>query len=732
MRRFPFIPQRDSMDCGVASLAMISKFYGKKYTIQYLRDECFLTREGVSFFGISKAAQKIGLETYSTKLSLSSICEKIHPFPCILHWNQDHFVVLYKITKSFFKNQCYFYIADPAYGLMKLNESSFKSGWVSDQNKGFTLFLKPTADFYTQKSPKKSDVGIKKILQHIFSYPKQISLMFLMLLLGSGFSLIFPFLTQSLIDKGVQANNINHVIIILLAQLSLFLGTMTVEIIRNWITLYMGTKLGISIISSFLKKLLQLPIKFFDTKNIGDINQRIQDNERVENFLTSQSLFTFFSMITFIVYFGILWYYDVLIVSIYVSLTIVSILWSIYWLEKRKHLDYFRFQHRSKNQESIFEFINGLPEMKLNQMENFKIKQWETIQQKLFNVNIRILKMNQIQLSGFEFINQVKNIIVTFFSALLVIKGTMTLGELLSVSYIIGQMNSPINQLIDFFRALQDTKLSLTRLNEIENNAPEDTDNLKSIENSTQKTGITLENITFKYQEDGSEAVLKNITFNIPKGKVTAIVGESGSGKTTLMKLLLKFYLPTEGKILYNNTEITELSATEVRKNCGVVMQDGYIFSDTIERNIATGEEEIDREKLLKAVQTANIKTFIENQPLSYLTKIGAFGNGISGGQKQRILIARAVYKNPQYIFFDEATSALDSENERIIHNNLQSFFKGKTVIVIAHRLSTVKKADQIIVLKKGKIIEKGTHNELILQKKEYFNLIKNQLELGN
>jgi ATP-binding cassette subfamily B protein len=555
--------------------------------------------------------------------------------------------------------------------------------------------------------------------------------MFILLLLGSALTLVFPFLTQNLIDKGVNAKNLNIVTVILLAQLALFFGAITFEIIRNWLMLFIGTKLSIKIISDFLKKLLKLPIKFFDTKMIGDFRQRIQDNERIEYFLTSQSLITFFSMITFSVFFAVLWYYDFKILLIYLILTILSILWSVFWLSKRKILDYFRFQERSNNQESIYEILNGVTEMKLNDFADYKRRKWEEIQQRLFKLNIRILRLDQLQLSGFEFINQLKNIVVTFLAATLVIKGNLTLGAMLSISYIIGQMNSPINQLIGFFRGLQDAKLSLERLNEVQNHPEEEQENQFQFPDH-KETGIKIENLSFQYEGPHSPFVLKDIDLHIPEGKITAIVGASGSGKTTLMKLLLKFYPPTKGHIYYNNQNVNKLSAENLRKNIGVVMQDGFIFSDTIERNIATSDENINREKLNQAAQTANVEEFIESLPLKYNTKIGAAGNGISGGQRQRILIARAVYKNPHFIFFDEATSALDAENEKIIHDNLQDFFCGKTVLIIAHRLSTVKNADQIIVLKNGEISEQGTHNQLVARKGEYFNLVKNQLELGN
>ncbi len=727
-----FIPQYDQMDCGPACISMVASAYKKSYSLQYLRDNSFITREGVSLLGIGEVAEKIGFKKLSVKLTV----EKLHEMnlPSIIHWNQNHFVVLYKIKKNRFTKKIIFKIADPGHGLISLSQQKFEKSWLTDDNKGIALLLEPTENFYNINPPEEKKLSIKYILGYLKPHKKELSLLFILLLLGSAITLVFPFLTQNLIDKGVNVKKLNIISIILLAQLGLFLGSITIEIIRNWIMLYIGTKISITIISDFLKKLLQLPIHFFDTKMMGDFSQRINDNERIEKFLTSQSLVTFFSMITFSVFFGVLWYYDVKILAVYLFLTIIAITWSFYWLRKRRILDYYHFQQRSENQESIYEIINGVTEMKLNQFENFKRKEWEKIQQKLFKINIRILKLDQLQLSGFDFLNQVKNILVTFLAASYVVKGSMTLGALLSVSYIIGQMNAPVNQLINFFRSLQDAKLSLERLNEVQNHPEEEKEGQYVMQTNSYELnqGIVFKKVSFQYEGSKSPYVLQNINMVIPEGKITAIVGASGSGKTTLMKLLLKFYAPTAGKLWYNNTSIEDISPKSLRENCGVVMQDGFIFSDTIKRNIATGDEVINEEKLQNAIKIANIENFIEALPLKLNTKIGASGNGISGGQKQRILIARAVYRNPHYIFFDEATSALDSENEKIIHDNLQQFFKGKTVLIIAHRLSTVKNADQIIVLKNGEIVETGNHQELVNNRSNYFNLVKNQLELGN
>ncbi len=735
MRRITFIGQLDQMDCGPACLSMIASYYKKKYPLQYLRDNSFITREGVSLLGISEAANKIGFETYPAKITIHSLAKS--SFPCILHWNQNHFVVLVKVYKSFFTQKRKYRIADPAHGIITLTEEKFKKSWLPSSDTGIALFLTPTKKFFNTTPPKENKLSLRYLFDYIIPYKKHFIYIFILLLLGSGINLIFPFLTQELIDKGVTEKNIDIIFYILMAQLALFLGIISFEVIRNWIMLRIGTTISIQIVSDYLQSILKLPIKFFDTKMMGDFNQRIRDNERIEVFLTSQSLLTFFSVITFMVYFGVLWYYDLNILVLYISLTILSILWSIFWLKKRGILDYFRFQQRSDNQNAIYEIINGVTEMKLNQFEDYKRKEWEKIQQKLFKINLRVLKIDQLQRSGFEFFNQLKNIGVTFLAAYYAVVDMISLGELLSISYIIGQMNSPINQLVNFIRSLQDAELSLERMNEVQNYPDEeqigqlklDCFNTNSY-NSIEK-GIRLKKISFQYEGPKSIYVLKNVNLFIPKGKVTAIVGASGSGKTTLMKLLLKFYPVVEGNISYNTININNISPLDLRKNCGVVMQEGYIFSDTIERNIAMGEKKINFEKLKKSLEIANITDFIESLPLGLKTKIGAAGNGISGGQRQRILIARAVYKNPNYIFFDEATSALDAENEKIIHDKLQSFFKGKTVVIIAHRLSTVKNADNIVVLNRGQIAEQGKHEVLVSKRGHYFNLVKNQLELG-
>ncbi|MBL7889695.1 MAG: peptidase domain-containing ABC transporter, partial [Bacteroidia bacterium] len=698
------------MDCAPTCLRMVTKHYGKSISLQQIRELTSTTREGSSLLGLSEAAEKIGFRTLAVKVTYEKLKEDA-PLPCIAHWNQSHFVVIYKIKKDTV------YLADPAHGLLKYNKEDFLKSWKSDVNDGILLLLEPTPEFYSENSSnalkESKPKGFSFLFQYLFRYKKLLIQLIIGLLAGSLLQLVFPFLTQSIVDIGVQNNDVKFIYLILLAQLMLFVGRTTIEIIRSWILMHISSRINISLVSDFFVKLMKLPISFFDVKMTGNIMQRINDHHRIENFLTSTSLNVLFSFVNLIVFSFVLAYYNLTIFTVFIGGSLLYFLWILFFLKRRADLDFKRFQQNSQNQSKVMELITGMQEIKLHNAERQKRWQWENIQVRLFKVNLKGLALEQTQNAGSNLINELKNIFITFLSAKLVIDGQITLGMMLSISYIIGQLNSPIMQLVAFTQSLQDAKLSLERLSEIHIKENEESLTNETISEIEKDAPIDLKNVSFQYTGMMGEMVLNDLDLIIPANKITAIVGTSGSGKTTLMKLLLKFYDPVKGEIKIAHQNLNAISPKAWRDKCGVVMQEGYIFSDTIANNIAVGVEYIDKERLRQAVTIANIKEHIESLPLGYNTKIGMEGIGLSTGQKQRILIARAVYKNPDYLFFDEATSALDANNEKVIMNNLNQFFKGKTVVVIAHRLSTVKNADQIVVLDKGKIIELGNHTEL-------------------
>lgn len=729
MSKFPFYKQPDEMDCGPTCLRMVAKYYGKSVNLQELRSLAETTRQGSSILGISDAAEKIGIRTTGVKVTYKELTEEAS-LPCIAHWNQKHFVVIYKIKKDLI------YIADPAHGLITYKKQDFLKSWLSDANQGILLLLEPTPEFNAEK---KSDTakdttpkGFAFLFQYLFKYKRLLIQLVIGLLAGSLLQLIFPFLTQSIVDIGVQNSDTKFIYLVLFAQLMLFWGRTSIDIIRSWILMHISSRINISLVSDFFVKLMKLPISFFDVKMTGDIMQRIHDHQRIENFLTTSSLNVLFSFVNLIVFSFVLAYYNFSIFAIFMLGSALYLLWIVFFLKRRAELDFKKFSQNSQNQSKVVELIAGMQEIKLHNAERQKRWQWENIQVRLFKLNLSGLSLEQTQNAGSGLINELKNIVITFLSAKLVIDGEITLGMMLSISYIIGQLNSPIMQLVEFTKTLQDARLSLERLAEIHNRTDEEPLHNDFVSSISPNSTIHVKNISFNYLGSHNDMVLNDVDFTIPANKVTAIVGSSGSGKTTLMKLLLKFYEPLSGDIKVDTQKLNTISPHKWRSVCGVVMQEGFIFSDTIANNIAVGAEDIDKNKLIHAVNVANIREFIDSLPLGYNTKIGMEGIGLSTGQKQRILIARAVYKNPDFLFFDEATSALDANNEKVIMNNLDEFFKGKTVVVIAHRLSTVKNADQIIVLDKGKIAERGTHTELTAKRGYYYELVKNQLELGS
>ena len=733
MNNFKVERQHDCMQCGIACLQMICNYYGKEYSLDSLSKICFATTEGVSMLGISETATSLGFHVVNVKCTVKTLTEV--SLPSILHWNQNHFVVLYRV-----KNEKKFYIADPGKGLVTYSLEEFKKHWISTNSngldKGIAMFLETTPTFFTHQMEDKKKISGKRSFHFLFGYVKKYRKYFgqviLGLIVGSLSQLVLPFLTQSIVDVGIKNQDIGFVWLILLGQLMLTISRTAIDFIRRWLLLHISLRINISLVSDFFIKLLKLPMSFFDTKLMGDLMQRMNDHSRVNNFLTQQTLNITFAMLTFVVFSVVLFFYNKLVFAIFLLGSILYGVWMTLFLKRRKLLDYELFEQQAINNNKTYEFITTIQESKLQDCEQRRRWEWEDTQAELFGVQMKSLKLQQTQEAGSIFINEVKNIIITVVAATAVIHGQMTLGMMLAVQYIIGQLNSPVEQLMNFFYSLQDVKISLERINEIHQMDDENGKEglLTSIEDKNE--GIDIKNIMFKYDPHALRKTIDDVNIHIPQGKVTAIVGASGSGKTTLIRLMLGYYPVLEGTINIGNTDINKLNKKWWRRQCGVVMQDGVIFSESIARNIAVDDGDIDKERLLKAAEIACIKDYIMALPLKFNTKIGRDGVGLSQGQKQRILITRAVYKNPDYIFLDEATNSLDANNERSIVENLDMFYKGKTVVIVAHRLSTVKNADQIVVIDHGKVVEEGNHESLTAKRGAYYNLVKNQLELGN
>lgn len=742
MKPFPHDIQPNIMDCGATCLRIIARYYGRSIPISFLRQRSHTGREGASLLGISKAAEEIGFRTMAVKINFDKL-ENDAPLPLIAHWNQNHFIVVYKISKT------KVYVSDPGNGLLTYTHEEFLKRWINNAankqtEEGICLLFETTPAFAEVDIPdaKEDKIDTKAFLLHYIKPHQKLMLQILLgLVVGSILQLAVPFLTQNIVDTGIYKKDLNFIWLVLAAQLMLTIGQMALELMRSWMMLHVSSRINISLISDFFIKLMKLPIRYFDTKLSGDLMQRIQDHHRIENFLTSTSLNALFSLFTLFLYGFVLAYYNLTLFGIFVLGSSLYIGWILFFLKRREKLDYKRFQQAGETNSKVMELINGMQEIKLHNAEQQKRWGWERIQVKLYRISLQSLTLEQTQAIGSKIINEVKNIFTTVVAAKLVIDGQLTLGMMLSISYIIGQLNSPVLQLVGVIKAWQDARISLDRLTEIhqkeeENNLNKSHQKGKEIAQNPflpipDTHNILLEKVSFKYDELSAE-VLKEINLNIPSGKVTAIVGSSGSGKTTLLKLLMRFYEPSTGNIFIERTNLAQTDMQDWRQCCGVVMQEGFIFNDTIAGNIAVGEDVPDWNKLNHAASVANIKSFVDSLPLAFNTKIGQEGIGISTGQKQRLLIARAVYKNPDILFFDEATSALDANNEKEIMAHLKEFYQGKTVVVIAHRLSTVKDADQIVVLDSGNIVEEGNHESLVAQKGYYYELVKNQLELGS
>jgi ATP-binding cassette subfamily B protein len=725
---FPFVKQPDAMDCGPACLKMIAGFYKKNFTIETIRRKSYITKEGVSFLGLSEAADNLGFRTMGVKIPFEMLTENV-PLPCIVHWKQRHFVVVYKISKN------KVWVADPGLGHIKYSSDEFIGCWTSTisdgKPAGLVLIIEPTPQLFEKESEQEKSRGFRFLLKYFRLYDKYLLQLILGLLLGSGVQLIIPFLTQSVIDIGLNNNDLGFIYLILFAQLALVIGRMSVEFIRGWLLLHIGSRVNVAIISGFLQKLMSLPIAFFDTRLTGDILQRIEDNNRIEEFLTSTSLSILFSFFNLIIFGIVLAIFSIKILALFIAGSFLYALWISVFMKSRARLDQQRFKQMSESGNKLINIVNGMQEIKLTQSELTKRWDWEKVQASLFGLKVKGLGIIQYQTAGATFINEVTNLLITIIAATLVLKGDMTLGRMLAVQFIIGQLNVPVSQIISFFRMSQDAKMSLNRLAEVHEMDDEEPDREMKVRKLPEKTDVYVNNISFQSEGPHSPFVLKDVDLFIEEKKTTAIIGASGSGKTTLLKLILGFYQPVKGDILIGDTRLPNLSLKLWREKAGAVMQDGFLFPDTIASNIAPGKTEINEDKLVKAVEVANLRGFIDSLPLGYNTKIGANGHGLSEGQKQRLLIARVIYKDPEIIIFDEATNSLDANNEKLIVDNIADYFRGKTVIVVAHRLSTVKDADKIIVMDNGRIVESGNHNSLIEKKGHYFYLIKNQLDLG-
>jgi len=734
---FSFYRQLNAMDCGPTCLRMIAKFYGKHFTADYLRQMTGFSKAGVSLLGISDTAEKIGFRTRGVKITREQLKEV--PLPAILHWDQDHFVVLIDVKRNSTN------IADPGKGIISYKNDELVKHWVSSRNDdgndiGIALLLEPTSAFYNQENQKEQKLSWQQISQYLFNAKWQIAQVFIALLITSLLSLVFPFLTQSVVDTGINAQNLQYVVIVLIAQVVLTFSQTIVGFIRSRLLLRISNILNIQILSDFWIKLTRLPVSYFDIHHTGDTLQRIGDHRTIQGFLTGTALNTIFSFFNFIVYAIVLMIYSLELFFVFAIGSIIYFAWVQVFLRVRRKLNYETFHLSAKENNTTLQLIQGMQEIRLNNAEKIKRWEWENIQANVFKLGFKNLNYSQIQSAGATLINSLQGIVISFIVAKLVIDGKLTFGAMLAVQYVVGQLSGPIQQWVGFVQSLQDAKISMERLNEIHQLDDEEDHDKSYISQLPENKSVTINQLSFTYPGAGNEPVLEQINLVIPDNRVTAIVGASGSGKTTLVKLLLKIHEQYEGEIRIGTTELNKkdglkfslISHPHWRRSCGAVLQDGYIFNDSIARNIAVGDEDIDYNKLIHSCRIANIHSFIESLPNGYYTKLGAEGTGVSQGQKQRILIARAVYKDPHYLFFDEATNSLDANNEKEIVENLAQFFKGKTVIVVAHRLSTVKNADKIVVLDKGKIVEEGTHEELTLLKAKYYELVKNQLELGN
>ncbi|MFV0507361.1 MAG: peptidase domain-containing ABC transporter [Bacteroidales bacterium] len=725
-KRFPHDRQMDAKDCGPSCLKIIAKNYGKYYSLQYLRDLCGITREGVSFLDISYAAEKIGLRSLSVKATIDDLLVRVS-LPCIIHWDDNHFIVVYKTKSS------RIYVSDPAKGLLSYNPEEFKKKWYKEHDGfGVLMALEPMANFKQIEAHERIEKfkTFENLINYFMPYKKAFGILIVVMLLATGLQALLPFISKAVIDTGIYARDISFIRLMLVGNIVLILSVTLSNVLRDWVLLHVSTRVNISLISDYLIKLMKLPITFFENKLVGDILQRAYDHERIRSFVLNNTLGMLFAMVTFFIFCIILLIYNANIFFIFIGGSALYVAWVMIFLSIRKKLDWEYFELNSKNQSYWVETVENMHEIKINNYEDTKRWKWEALQARIHRLSLKVLKINNAQQLGAQFVNHITNLGVTFFCAIAVINGEITFGIMISTQFIIGMLNGPVAQFVGFVQSAQYAKLSFMRINEIHKLRDEGETTVvvgNSMELPAEKN-LTIKNLCFQYSQH-APLVLRNVFLKIPEGKVTAIVGDSGCGKSTLLKLLLRLYHPTAGEINIGSMSVNNISLRQWRAKCGCVMQEGKLFSDTIQNNIVLSDENVDYDALKQAARIANINEEIEAMPQAYQTVIGEMGRGLSGGQRQRVLIARAMYKKPDYLFLDEATNALDSINEQKIVRALNNVFQNRTVVIVAHRLSTIRKADQIVVMKAGMVVEVGNHESLMKEKRFYYELIQSQYE---
>lgn len=733
--KYRVIMQHDSMQCGAACLLSVCHFYGRSgMSLEQMTEMCGVGRDGVSIYDLNKAARRLGFETLCAKLTLSDLLDIT--LPCILFWNASHFVVLFEARGG------RYVIGDPALGVVERSEAEVSQAWLAADDddgvlRGVVLGLSPTDDFSCGGDCGVQSLSLRKSLPSLWTYVRPHRWCIAQLAAGLAFGcvvqLILPFLSQAVVDVGVGLRDVGSLWTLVIAQMALMLGRAAAGFVRSWILLRIGTRVNIAMVSDFLAKLMRLPMTFFDKKLTGDILQRMGDYSRVRDFFTSQALDALFALSSVAVFAFVLGCYSLRLFAVFLVGSLAHAAWLSFFMRRRRVLDYELFRRQALCSNKTLECVSSLHEVKLQGCGARRRAEWEASQEALVSTQAQSLALSQRQEAGSVVIAEGKNIVMTLCSATAVMSGDMTMGMMLATQFIAGQLVSPIERLTRFAYAAQDVRVSLERILSVSRMPDEDDGRNASPVDVDWRLGVEFRHVSFAYSpsECGHPAV-DDVSLYFPSGKVTAIVGASGSGKSTLIKLLLGFFEPQEGDVSVGGVELSSLPMEWWRGQCGIVMQDGVIFSDSVARNIAMADDEPDMRRVREAARLACADGFISDLHAAFETKIGAEGQQLSKGQAQRILLARAVYRNPSLLILDEATNSLDTVSERRIVDNLASFCAGRTTIVIAHRLSTVRNADNIIVMSGGRVVERGTHNELAKLHGYYYELIKNQLDIDS